>query len=143
MAMELLKRWGTRRRERGRQKMLEALARGRVLDIGCSRYAAKLRSKDDCQYVSVCRQDGSPAKTTPHVLGSEQTLPFSSGVFDTVLILERPSNARTTVNEARRVLAPKGRLILSMPFPPDNEPADNYRRWSQYGLYVLDTGKEA
>lgn len=132
--------WFANPRERRRRKMLERLARGRVLDIGCSRYAAALRSKADCQYVSLAPPDAVPAGA--QVLGSRRMLPFPSGIFDTVLILKQPPDPRVAVNEARRVLAPKGRLVLSMPFPADNEPADNYQRWSRHGLYVLDTGKQ-
>lgn len=136
-------KWFETLRDRQRRKMLKRLARGRVLDIGCSRYAAALDSKTGCEYVSLNRPDIPPAKARPDVLGSAQVLPFSSGTFDTVLLLEDIPDPRTAVNEARRVLAPKGRLILSMPFPPDNEPADNYKRWTQHGLYILDTGKQA
>lgn len=131
-------KWFESLRDRQRRKMLERLASGRVLDIGCSRYAEVLDSREDCQYVSL----GQPGAAEARVQGSHRTLPFPSAVFDTVLILEPPPDPRMAVNEARRVLAPKGRLILSMPFPPDNEPADNYKRWSQHGFYILDTGQE-
>jgi SAM-dependent methyltransferase len=77
----------------------------------------------------------------PNVYGDAQVLPFAPSSVDTVLLLDvlehlpRPSEC---IAEIHRVLQPKGRLILQVPFlyPLHDVPLD-FHRWTLYGLRNL------
>lgn len=141
--------WFKNRQQRRRRRIIARLARGRILDIGCDHRPSQLRLRATCCYVrtNATKTAAIPDEAKPHVFGDATALPFPDGVFDTVLLvktLEQLSDPQTAVREAKRVLAPNGRLILSMPFPcPAVDVATDYRCWAQHGLYVLDTRARA
>lgn len=92
--------------------------RGFVLDIGCARDPSRLRLEPSCHYIALKHPatEAIPGNGTPWVFGDTRALPFPDGFFDTVLLLEAPErlpDPRMAVDEAKRVLAPNGRLILS------------------------------
>lgn len=77
----------------------------------------------------------------PHVYGHAQQLPFASGRFDWILLLnvmEHIPNPGLCADEIYRVLKPEGRLLLQVPFlyPMHDVPLD-FQRFTPYGLEVM------
>lgn len=126
--------------EDSERKQIAERARGTVLDIGCGDQSirAYLTHVDHYigldHYVTATQWYG----TRPQVFADAQLLPFLTGFFDTVLMLDvlehlpRPANA---MSETARILKPGGLLILSVPFlyPLHDEPLD-FHRWTRHGL---------
>jgi SAM-dependent methyltransferase len=95
-----------------------------VLDAGCAfgfgtarlgRARRAVGLEYDAAYVARARRDHPDL---PWVQGDVQRLPFRSGRFDAVLLLEvieHISCAAVAIAEARRVLRPGGALIVSVP----------------------------
>jgi SAM-dependent methyltransferase len=76
--------------------------------------------------------------TRPDVFGDGCRLPFSDESFDSVLmldVLEHISRPEAALAEARRVMRPGGKLLLTIPFayPLHDEPHD-YQRLTEHGL---------
>jgi len=114
--------------------------RGCTLDLGCgnSPYRPLLTGISD--YVPY---DVDKASTGAQVIGSAESLPFASAVFDSVLctqVLEHVSQPGRVIGEAARVLRPGGRLVLSAPqaWRLHEQPYD-YFRYTRYGLESLLT----
>jgi SAM-dependent methyltransferase len=99
----------------------------RVLDVGCGRgeLLQAAAARFDCELTGVdfaptrlaaARSGGRPVRLLAHDLG--HPLPFVDGVFDLVFCtetLEHLKRPETCLGEIRRVLAPEGRLLLSVP----------------------------
>lgn len=135
--------WFAYRHEQKRHEMVGRLAQGRVLDIGCGRQPLRSRLNANCDYTGMDSLDTGATLygAKPQVFGDAHSLPFADGTFDTVLlleVLEHLPEPQTAVKEAKRVLSPNGRLILSTPFlyPIHDAPTD-YQRWTKYGLRHL------
>lgn len=84
--------------------------------------------------------DIKPGKGTD-VVASVYELPFKDEEFDIVLccsVLEHLEDPRKAIAEMMRVLKPKGRIIVSVPFlfPLHDAPGD-YWRFTKYGLRSL------
>jgi SAM-dependent methyltransferase len=84
--------------------------------------------------------DVKPGKGTD-IVASVYELPFGDAEFDVVLrcsVLEHLEDPRKAIAEMMRVLKPKGRIIVSVPFlfPLHDAPGD-YWRFTKYGLRSL------
>lgn len=101
----------------------------RILDIGCGtgRFLSQLgRALPDAQlygldlsrhYLAEARRRFAPGQDVSFVVENAETLPFASDYFDVVtsvfMFHELPKPVRRrVVREARRVLAPGGRLVI-------------------------------
>jgi SAM-dependent methyltransferase len=106
----------------------------RVLDLGCGRkpYAPVFVGR--CRrYLGVDVEMGSAAD----VLAVGEHLPFAGASFDVVLctqVLEHDPEPQRTVDEARRVLAKGGTLILSTHGVWFKHGDADYWRWTDAGL---------
>lgn len=76
----------------------------------------------------------------PHVLvvADAHRLPFGEGSVDAILcseVIEHVRDPEAALSELWRVLAPGGRLVLSMPFLARiHEAPNDYTRWTEFGL---------
>jgi ubiquinone/menaquinone biosynthesis C-methylase UbiE len=117
---------GERRGMARHRRDLLAGAEGRVLELGAGTglnlrwYPAAVRElvltePEDAMRAALERrvaEDGRPARV---VAASAEALPFADGTFDTVvstMVLCTVADAEAAVAEARRVLAPGGRLLF-------------------------------
>ncbi|WP_343214828.1 methyltransferase domain-containing protein [Dyella sp. RRB7] len=127
------------RHQRRDRRWIYDRAQGRVLDIGCADgWAREILSH--CDYVGLDYPTTASGMygTRPQVYADGASLPFLSESFDTVLlleVLEHVLDAERVLTEISRVLKPKGRLLVSMPFlyPLHDAPHD-YRRYTAPGL---------
>lgn len=112
---------------------------GRVLDIGCglSPYRHMLGPRV-VDYVGVDREG---ELTRPTIVGSAEGLPVPDASFDVVMctmVLEHVADPRRVLAEARRVLAPNGRIVLTVPGVwPTHEAPHDYWRFTRFGLEGL------
>jgi len=108
-----------------------------VIDVGCGeRPYADLFA--EATYVGL--DTGAPG-TSPDVVGSAEQLPFRDACADLVFstqVIEHVAHPHHLVEEAFRVLRPKGCLVLTGPFfwPLHEEPHDYYR-FTPYGFRAL------
>ncbi len=114
---------------RGLERRLEIMRRRvdlegkRILDIGCGVGAFVRRLREFSQRVAGIDIDAERVieggKEVPDLaLAVGESLPFTDGVFDIVLlheVLEHVTDDRATLREARRVLAPGGRVVIFCP----------------------------
>jgi len=120
------------------QAILEWMGTGRVLDIGCNDGAiarlilergARVVGADRLRYAEVAfRTVGIPVVA----LNAEQSLPFADAAFDGVLIsgvLEYVASPVEVLNEAHRIMTPRGRLVLVA--PNRNAVRRMYLRWRE------------
>lgn len=114
--------------------------RGMVLDIGCGDGAARALLPTGCTYIGfdypLTGRDWYGAR--PDVFGDACALPFAGAIFDRVLLLdvvEHLAEPERSLSEAFRVLAPAGRMYLSIPYlyPMHDEPQD-FQRFTIHGL---------
>lgn len=115
-------------------------ASGRVLDVGCAdRWVSGLLPPGSA-YVAIDHPATGAVLygARPDVFADAARLPFRSGSFDTVVmleVLEHLRYPREALIEAGRVLSPGGTAIVSMPFlyPLHDAPHD-YQRYTRHGL---------
>jgi SAM-dependent methyltransferase len=115
-------------------------SRGRTLDIGAGRLAwRKLLHRHVTSYISgdivVWHEDLDLA------FDATGELPFPDETFDTIFccsVLEHDPEPWDALFEMHRILAPRGRLLISVPFllHLHDEPHD-YHRFTRYGLECL------
>jgi SAM-dependent methyltransferase len=112
--------------------VLQALdpAAGRVLDIGCGTGELARRIRDERPATAVVGCDFSAGmlararaknQAASWIQGDACRLPFRDGSFDVVISTEAFHwfpDQEAAVREARRVLAPGGRLLLALIAPP-------------------------
>jgi SAM-dependent methyltransferase len=104
---------------------------GRVADIGCGpgvfiRYLCERATQVFAADIDEAALGRVRARHHDHknlncVVTMADRLPFTDGVLDTVLlleVLEHLTDDAAGIREVRRVLAPEGRLVLSVPVPP-------------------------
>lgn len=92
----------------------------RILDLGCGkgRFARALQAEGAAVTgLDLSSAMLSEAAGVDRVRGSARSLPFRSGGFDVVLAVEvfehlDPATWRATLIEARRVLAPRGTMVV-------------------------------
>ena len=118
-------------------------AEGRVVDIGCGQKLAKRALTDDCEYIGLdyLQTAGEWYGTCPNVYGDAQQLPFQQASTNTVLlldVLEHLPSPKSCIAEIQRILKPKGKLIIQVPFmyPVHDAPLD-FHRWTEFGLERL------
>jgi SAM-dependent methyltransferase len=77
----------------------------------------------------------------PHVAGDAHLLPFANDSFDVILannVIEHLREPAAGVSEMRRVLAPRGQVLYTIPFLyPVHEAPHDYARFTRYGLTRL------
>lgn len=123
---------------RSLEKVLSS-CEGRVLDVGCGMqpYRPMLGARV-VEYVGVDREG---ELSNPTIVGSAEALPVEDASFDVVLctmVLEHVVDPRKAMIEARRVLKPNGRLILTVPSVwPAHEAPHDYWRFTRFGLERL------
>jgi len=81
------------------------------------------------------------AKRKPDIIADAHKLPFKDGEFPVVLcteVLEHLRDPRIAITEMKRVLQPKGMLILTTRFVyPIHDAPHDYWRFTKYGLEEL------
>lgn len=129
---------------RGLQREIAAASQqlsGRLLDVGCGQQPYR-GLFTHCAYVGL---DIDSARTRQLAIADAfydgKRFPFEDATFDAVLcnqVLEHVFNPDEFVSEIRRVLAPNGRLLLTVPFVWDeHEQPWDYARYSSFGLRAL------
>jgi SAM-dependent methyltransferase len=125
-------------------RAVEALApelRGRVLDVGCgSRPYERLVAASE--YVGLELDTPENRRTKKADLYYDgRKLPFDDASFDAVIcnqVLEHVFEADSFAGELARVLRPRGRLLLTVPFVWDeHEQPHDFGRYSSFGLAAL------
>ncbi len=119
-----------------------ALARGRLLDLGCGDQPYRdLFAGRVTRYVGMERGRGRYLGSGVAVWGDALHLPFPDGSFDTVLsnqLLEHVREPARLLQEIGRILTPEGHLILTAPHIWGlHEQPDDYFRFTPYGLQHL------
>jgi SAM-dependent methyltransferase len=110
-----------------------------VLDIGCGMqpYRHMLGGRV-IEYVGV---DRVGELTRPTIVGTAEALPADDASVDVVLctmVLEHVVDPRKVLAEARRVVKPGGRLVLTVPSVwPAHEMPHDYWRFTRSGLEQL------
>jgi SAM-dependent methyltransferase len=101
---------------------------GRILDLGCGAGdLGKYCGLDPARLVGVDLSEEKLKQTGYHrtAVASAERLPFEPGSFDVIVaseVLEHVADPASVVKEVRRVAAPAGRLIVSVPF--EEEPVE-------------------
>ena len=119
--------------------LIEQHASGGILDLGAGSgaYRPVLERRGEA-YVGV---DTQLYNGSLDVLADGRQLPFAANAFDTVFcsqVLEHTPEPRRLLEEAYRVLAPGGVLILSVPHLSYVHAApEDYYRYTNYGLTFL------
>jgi SAM-dependent methyltransferase len=119
------------------ERHLRAHARGRLLDLGCGKvplYEAYAPFASEVTCVDWC--DGEHIDL---VCDLAQPLPFANDRFDTIIlsdVLEHIAEPALLWREMTRVLAPRGRIIMNVPFyySVHAHPHDYYR----YTCFALE-----
>ncbi len=112
-----------------------------LLDIGCgSKPYRDLFSFDGYIGVDIASET-TKAQMRADVFYDGRRFPFRDGQFNSVLcnqVLEHVFTPDEFIREIRRVLAPGGRLLLTVPFVWDeHEQPFDYARYSSFGLKNL------
>ncbi|MCS6880084.1 MAG: methyltransferase domain-containing protein [Oscillochloridaceae bacterium] len=123
---------------------LAPAAHGTLLDVGCgSRPYAALFAPYVTRHIGVDVPTSMHSNTAVDVMGTALRLPLQSGSCNTVLateVMEHVSDPRGMLMEIRRVLAPGGVLILSVPLhEPLHELPYDYYRYTDVALRHLLT----
>jgi len=127
---------------------------GRAADIGCgpgvftqylSEHAAKVYAADvDEQALQRVKARHRDNKNLACAVTRADRLPFADGCLDTILfleVLEHLTDDAAGIAEVCRVLAPGGRLVLSVPVPPGEVNKDDPWGHKREG-YQLDELKK-
>jgi SAM-dependent methyltransferase len=112
---------------------------GRVLDIGCGMQPYRhMLGPDVIDYVGVDREG---ELSRPTIVGTAESLPVDDETFDVVIctmVLEHVVDPRRVLAEARRVLVPNGRIVVTVPGVwPTHEAPHDYWRFTRFGLERL------
>lgn len=120
---------------------LGATAQGRLLDVGCGSQPYRALF-DVSEYVGL--EIDTPMARRRGIADAfydGKQFPYADGHFDTVVcnqVLEHVFNPDRFISEARRVLRPGGRLLLTVPFVWDeHEQPYDFARYSSFGLHSL------
>ncbi len=103
------------------QKLIEQYASGLLLDLGCGDVPLYEMYKDlTTDNICVDWSDSLHQNIyLDHTANINDGIPLNDALFDTVLmtdVLEHISNPKLVMSEIARVLKPKGKLILTVPF---------------------------
>jgi SAM-dependent methyltransferase len=130
-----------------RRELLKAMRelgpeiRGRVLDVGCgSRPYERFVSATEYVGLEIDTPENRRTKLAD-VYYDGRGLPFPDGSFDSAIsneVLEHVFEPDAFIADIARVLKPKGRLLLTVPFVWDeHEQPRDYGRYSSFGLTAL------
>lgn len=121
----------------------QAVLAGRVLDLGCGDAPYEADIVDlGCTYVGVDWPKSLHGRQRVAVFADlGGTIPFRDRAFDTVTsfqVLEHLPEPALFLRECRRVLAPGGALLLTVPFQwREHEAPHDYYRFTRFGLERL------
>lgn len=135
--------WFALRLERRYLATLGARVHGQVLDIGCGEQKPRHYFNADAAYIGLDYYQTATEwyGTRPQVYGNAAALPFPEACFDWALlldVLEHLPAPDQSFREAFRILKPRGRLVVQVPFmyPIHDAPLD-FHRWTLFGLQQL------
>ena len=121
-------------------RVLDARARGRLLDVGCGEKPYAGLGAGVTQWVGF----DDPSNPRADVHGSADSLPFADASFDVVLctqVIEHVPEPRAVLAECARVLRTGGTLIVSAPqYWELHEAPHDYYRFTPVGLEHLVRG---
>lgn len=131
-----------RHQGRIRQLVREAIQGPVVLDLGCGTKWSQALVPASCRYIGLDYPETARwYEAKPDVFGDARHLPFADGAMNTVLmvdVLEHIPDPRQALGEVARCLAPKGTLVLIVPFLyPIHDAPHDYQRWTVHGLKKL------
>lgn len=117
------------------------LLKGRLLDIGCGSIPYKELFVVD-EYVGLdIDTEIARKRNLADYFYDGKVFPLPSSSFDSALcnqVLEHVFNPDEFIHEINRVLKPKGKLLLTVPFVWDeHEQPYDYARYSSFGLKAL------
>lgn len=129
---------------RGLQKAIAQFSlalNGRLLDVGCGTKPYQELFDVDIYVGLDINNESSKTLGMADYLYDGTTFPHQNEEFDSVLcnqVLEHVFNPVEFICEIRRVLKPKGRLLLTVPFVwEEHEQPFDYARYSSFGLQEL------
>lgn len=113
----------------------------RVLDVGAG--DAPYRELFAAQEYVTLDHDQSPHAGDIDIIASADSIPVGDGSFDAVVctqVLEHVRDPAVTLTEIRRVLAPVGALVATVPFAwEEHELPHDYYRYTKPGIeHLLD-----
>lgn len=115
--------------------------RGRLLDVGCGSKPYRRLFHVETYVGLDIDSEASRRRGVADALYDGKRFPFEDGSFDAILcnqVLEHVFNPNEFLDEIRRVLAPGGRMLLTVPFVWDeHEQPWDYARYSSFGLRAL------
>ena len=116
------------------------MLQGRVLDIGCGHKSIKALLSTGAEYIGLDYYHTAVEwyGSRPDIYADAVSLPLAKDCFHNVLlldVLEHIPDPAGCLREIHRVLLPRGRLILQIPFlyPVHDQPLD-FQRWTLYGI---------
>lgn len=115
-------------------------ASGQVLDVGCANRWIQDWLERDCRYFGLDYPETGAAMygARPDFFADACHLPVADASIDTVVFLEVMEHLRhpdKALCEIARVLRPKGRLLMSMPFLyPIHDAPHDFQRLTLHGL---------
>lgn len=126
---------------RGVEDLTRGLKGRRVIDVGCGVQPYRGMLGGFSQYVGFDSPLRPDSATSADAFGDATALPFVAACADAVLcteVMEHVADPPVMLAEIRRVLAPGGHLVLSVPFTwhIHDEPFD-YWRFTEYGLRLV------
>jgi len=126
--------------ERAATAEIRKLKAGRVLDIGCADRWVERILAESCEYIGLDYPNTGKLMygASPDIFADAACIPLPDSSVDAVVILEVVEHLRQpreAIDEIGRVLRPKGRLLLSMPFLyPIHDAPHDYQRYTVHGL---------
>ncbi len=125
------------------QELIEDYARGFLLDLGCGNVPLYEMYKKQITD-NICVDWSSSLHTNPYLdytTDINNGIPLDNEIFDTVLmtdVLEHIYNPKFVMSEVSRVLKPKGKLILTVPFFYWlHEVPNDYYRYTEFSLRMF------
>ncbi len=121
------------------QEILAELRDSRILDVGSGHASYVSLIHPSNHYIDL----DYPATNEkyllrPQIYGDARSLPVGGGKVDTVFlfeVLEHVHETESVLDEIARVLAPGGRLFLSVPFIyPIHDAPNDFKRFTRFGL---------
>lgn len=119
---------------------LDTIATGLVLDIGCADRWVEKQLHPGARYLGLDYLVTGKGMygARPDIFADASQLPLADGSVDTVVILEvleHLRSPRAALREIARVLRPRGRLLLTVPFLyPIHDAPHDYQRYTIHGL---------